>query len=153
MHGDREARPTPCGTRSLADADAIQCPVLFLMQWDDEIFSRAACVDLFDQFGSNNKRLHVQPGAHASVPAEELDASEAFLANLAVSLTAPPRRGRAARATSVRRRAVAGGGDEHRRVRHHHIGEVVQPPEGVDHRRGRVIAHTGGAHDVAACRG
>lgn len=66
----------------VADAHAIECPVLFLMQWDDHIFSRAACLDLFDTLGSTDKRLHVHPGAHASVPAEELDVSESFLASL-----------------------------------------------------------------------
>jgi dienelactone hydrolase len=81
----------------VADARAIECPVLFLMQWNDQIFSRAACLDLFDTLGSASKRLHVQPGGHADVPAEELDASESFLAELLGAAAA-----RAARATSVR---------------------------------------------------
>jgi hypothetical protein len=54
--------------------------VLFLVQWDDELFRRDRVLDLFDAIGSPDKRLHANPGLHQHVPAEEFDASEAFLA-------------------------------------------------------------------------
>ncbi len=66
--------------RVLDDAEAITCPVLFLVQWDDEIFTRRSSLDLFDALGSTDKRLHAHPGSHTAVPIEEMDASEAFLA-------------------------------------------------------------------------
>jgi len=36
-------------------------------------------LDLFDAIASPDKRLHVQPGAHAAVPAEEFQHSVDFL--------------------------------------------------------------------------
>jgi dienelactone hydrolase len=66
------------GKRYTATATDITCPVLFLQQLDDELMKRDACVDLFLAIGSKDKRLHANPGAHSAVPAEEMDASEAF---------------------------------------------------------------------------
>ena len=70
----------PTRDRLEADARALTCPVLFLQQWDDELFQRQAVLDLFDAIASPDKRLHVQPGAHAAVPAEEFEHSVTFLA-------------------------------------------------------------------------
>jgi dienelactone hydrolase len=53
-------------------AEAINCPVLFLMQLEDELFSRADCLALFDALASGDKRLHANPGLHPEVPVEEL---------------------------------------------------------------------------------
>lgn len=53
-------------------AEAITCPVLFLMQLEDELFSRADCLALFDALASDDKRLHANPGLHPEVPVEEL---------------------------------------------------------------------------------
>lgn len=61
------------------DAARIGCPVLFLQQWDDELFDREAVAALFDRIGSADKRLHCHPGAHGGVPAEAFEASEGFL--------------------------------------------------------------------------
>lgn len=61
-------------------AAAIACPVLFLMQLHDELFSREQYLDLFDRMASDDKRLHANPGLHPEVPVEELDYSAAFLA-------------------------------------------------------------------------
>lgn len=66
--------------RTVSDAHDVRCPVLFLMQWDDELMRREDVLSLFAEIGSSDKRLHAQPGRHADVPAEELDASERFLA-------------------------------------------------------------------------
>lgn len=69
-------------TRQRIDVDArrLACPILFLVQWDDELFSRNDAFALFELFGSPDKRLHAHPGRHGQLPAEALDASEAFLA-------------------------------------------------------------------------
>ena len=57
----------------------VRCPVLFIVQWDDELFPRTSALELYDALGSSDKRLHAYPGRHGSVPAEAFDASEQFL--------------------------------------------------------------------------
>lgn len=61
-------------------ASKISCPVLFLVQTDDELVPAEKALSLFRSIGSEDKRLHAHPGAHAAVPVEEIDASEWFLA-------------------------------------------------------------------------
>jgi dienelactone hydrolase len=61
-------------------AARITVPILFIVQLEDELVGREGALALFDAFASTDKRLHANPGAHAAVPAEEMDASEAFLA-------------------------------------------------------------------------
>jgi dienelactone hydrolase len=61
-------------------AAQIACPVLFLVQTDDELVPPERAMALFRTIGSADKRLHAHPGAHAAVPTEEIDASEAFFA-------------------------------------------------------------------------
>jgi fermentation-respiration switch protein FrsA (DUF1100 family) len=63
-----------------AEAASISCPVLFLQQWDDSLIPRPEALDLFDAFGSVDKRLHAHPGDHAAVPVEEIVFSARFLA-------------------------------------------------------------------------
>ncbi|HEY3942873.1 MAG TPA: dienelactone hydrolase family protein [Acidimicrobiales bacterium] len=70
----------PSRERIALDAPRIRCPLLFLVQWDDEMFERQAAGALFDLFGSADKRLHAYPGRHGQVPDEAFAASEAFLA-------------------------------------------------------------------------
>jgi dienelactone hydrolase len=70
----------PTENRLRADAATLECPVLFLMQWDDELFHRDGVLALFDAIGTADKRLHVQTGRHGDVPAEEFSFSETFLA-------------------------------------------------------------------------
>jgi dienelactone hydrolase len=70
----------PTLPRIAADAPNVRCPVLFLMQWHDELFPRSAVDELFDALGSTDKRLHAHPGKHGEVPPEEFEASERFLA-------------------------------------------------------------------------
>jgi len=57
-------------------ARAIDCPVLFLVQWDDELVKRTDALALFDTIGTKDKTMHVNPGLHSSVPAFEIKASE-----------------------------------------------------------------------------
>jgi alpha-beta hydrolase superfamily lysophospholipase len=67
------------GERLAEDAAQIQHPVAFLMQLEDELFPRDGYLDLFDHFGSTDKRLHANPGLHPEVPAEEVDFAFDFL--------------------------------------------------------------------------
>ncbi len=60
-------------------APRIQCPLLFLLQLEDELVTRAEGLQMFDAIGSKNKRLHANPGFHGEVPLEELHFSKAFL--------------------------------------------------------------------------
>lgn len=76
----------PTKARIAADAARICCPLLFFVQWDDELFPRSDSWALFDALASVDKRLHAHVGAHGALPGEALDASEAFLARV---LSAP----------------------------------------------------------------
>ena len=62
-----------------AASTAITCPVFFIWQLEDELFTREECLAMFDAFGSADKRLHANPGLHPNVPFEELDFSVEFL--------------------------------------------------------------------------
>ncbi|MEM7365948.1 MAG: hypothetical protein AAF525_18170, partial [Pseudomonadota bacterium] len=57
----------------------ITCPVLFLMQLEDELFDRQGYLDLFDALTSDDKRLHANPGLHPEVPTEEINFSFDFM--------------------------------------------------------------------------
>ena len=61
-------------------APALTCPVLFLLQTDDELVPLKGGVSLFRAIGSPDRRLHAHPGKHSAVPIEEMEASEAFFA-------------------------------------------------------------------------
>ena len=69
----------PFAERVLRDASEIRCPVLFLMQLEDELFPRDGCLELFDALASTDKRLHANPGLHPQVPGEEIDFAFDFL--------------------------------------------------------------------------
>ena len=69
----------PDKDRVRADAAALSCPVLFLVQWDDDLFPRDRALALFDAIGTPDKRLHANPGAHGSVPVDEFAATARFL--------------------------------------------------------------------------
>jgi hypothetical protein len=71
----------PTKDRFAADAPAVSCQVLFVVQWHDELFPRALAFELFEALGSTDKRMHVSPGMHAEVPAEEFEVSGRFLAS------------------------------------------------------------------------
>lgn len=70
----------PTRSRIQADARNITCPVLFLVQWDDELFPRSTAFELFDAIGSKDKRLHASPGSHGALSEEAFEESEGFLA-------------------------------------------------------------------------
>ncbi len=69
----------PHGEEFLHAAKEIECPLLFLMQLEDEIFNREGYLKVFDTFASKDKRLHANPGLHPEIPAEEVDFAFEFL--------------------------------------------------------------------------
>ena len=67
--GLREAAPLHPGLRACglmaAAAHAVSAPLLYHVQWDDELFPRDGQFELFDALASANKRLIARPGRHA----------------------------------------------------------------------------------------
>ena len=67
-NGMRRASPaSAASTMALQfkrDAPTITVPVLFHVQWDDELFARDGQFELFDLIGSQDKRLVAFPGPH-----------------------------------------------------------------------------------------
>jgi len=54
--------------RLLEEATRVRCAVLFLMQWDDELFDRPSVFALFEALGTADKRLLAHPGLHGEAP-------------------------------------------------------------------------------------
>jgi len=69
----------PHGDESIEAAAKITCPVLYLVQLEDEIFSREGYLKAFDALATKDKRIHANPGMHPEVPAEELEFALDFL--------------------------------------------------------------------------
>ena len=69
----------PHDEEMLTAAAKINCPLLFLMQLEDELFKREGYLKIFDTFASTDKRLHANPGLHPEIPAEEIDFAYDFL--------------------------------------------------------------------------
>ena len=69
----------PTRDRIGQDAPNVRCPLLFVVQWDDELFDRQSAMDLFDAIGSGDKRLYARPGGHGGIRAEAMRLSESFL--------------------------------------------------------------------------
>lgn len=70
----------PTRARVEADAQRVRSPILFVLQWDDELFPRDRAIELFGMIATTDKRLHANTGRHGEVPMEEFAATEAFLA-------------------------------------------------------------------------
>ena len=58
----------------------ITVPVLFQLQWDDEIMPRESGLALFGAIGSAEKTLHANPGRHGDTPDFEFEDAERFFA-------------------------------------------------------------------------
>jgi hypothetical protein len=69
----------PNGDDLIRLAPKLDTPLRFLVQWDDEIVPRDACLELFTALGSARKTLHANPGAHSAVPTVEVIASLDYL--------------------------------------------------------------------------
>ena len=78
LRGDDEVDGGLYG-RLAVDAPRLGCPVLFVMQWDDELFGRDGVLALYDALGSADKRLVANPGGHAEVPPHVREATSAFI--------------------------------------------------------------------------
>lgn len=61
-------------------APRVSCPVIFMMQWNDERFTRDGSLALFDLLGTRDKRMLTFLGAHAEMPEEGRRAARAFVA-------------------------------------------------------------------------
>lgn len=60
-------------------ASAVRCPLLFLAQLEDQLFAPAGVLELFTLLASDDKRMHVNVGAHGAVPADEQAGAVKFL--------------------------------------------------------------------------
>jgi dienelactone hydrolase len=74
--GIRQATPLHPGLRApglmATAAHAVSAPVLYHVQWDDEIFPRDGQFELFDALASADKQLTARPGPHAQThPGDE----------------------------------------------------------------------------------
>lgn len=65
--------------RARRDASRITAPVLFHMQWDDDVFPRTGQLDLFDAFASRDKELHAFAGRHNHTPPYAPDLWHSFV--------------------------------------------------------------------------
>lgn len=83
------SKPAHYAPTILAAAKQIACPVFFIMQLEDELFTREECLALFDAIASEDKRLHANAGLHPNVPIDELDFSADFLASHLLSEAEP----------------------------------------------------------------
>jgi dienelactone hydrolase len=61
-----------------AAAQAITIPLEFVFQWEDAIASRERGIALFNAFGSKEKTMHINPGAHVEIPNFEGASWQAF---------------------------------------------------------------------------
>ena len=67
------------GHRFKKDAPNIHVPVLFHMQWDDELFARDSQCALFDMIATEDKRLIAYSGPHGRAAPEAVDVWCQFL--------------------------------------------------------------------------
>jgi len=82
-NGLRQAASTPPGANMAArfarDAPTIHVPVLFHVQWDDELFPRDGQFELFDAIGAADKQLIAFPGPHSTSSPAAVQAWCAFV--------------------------------------------------------------------------
>jgi dienelactone hydrolase len=82
-NGMRQASSTLAAVNMAArfahDAPTIKVPVLFHVQWDDELFPRDGQFELFDAIGTSDKRLIAFPGPHSTSTPEAVQAWCAFV--------------------------------------------------------------------------
>ena len=62
-----------------AAAPRIMCPVMWVVQWNDQQFDREGSLALFDLLGTPDKRLIAFPGLHAEAPDESTALTREFL--------------------------------------------------------------------------
>jgi hypothetical protein len=69
----------PHRSEHMAGAAKIHCPLFFLMQLEDELFTREGYLDIFDTFAAKDKRIYANPGLHPEVPGREIGFAYDFL--------------------------------------------------------------------------
>jgi pimeloyl-ACP methyl ester carboxylesterase len=69
----------PHQQRLLDDAASVQCPLLFIMQLEDELFDREGYLKVFDAFASRDKRIHANTGRHPEIPGDEIQFAFDFM--------------------------------------------------------------------------
>jgi dienelactone hydrolase len=88
--GVRQAAPLHPGLRApglmMAAARAVSAPVLYHVQWDDEIFPRDGQFEVFDALASADKRLIARTGPHDQTHPDDEASWQDFLMR-----NAPPR--------------------------------------------------------------
>ena len=62
----------------IEEARRVTVPVHVLLQWDDAGNDRQRALDLFDAFGSTEKSLHANMGAHTGAPRHAAEDAAAF---------------------------------------------------------------------------
>ena len=85
--GLREAAPLHPGLRApgliAAAAQAVlPAPLLYHVQWDDEIFPRDGQFELFDALASADKQLTARPGPHAQTHPDNQTSWQDFIRDL-----------------------------------------------------------------------
>jgi fermentation-respiration switch protein FrsA (DUF1100 family) len=60
-------------------ARQVTIPVLYLQQWDDELFPRDDGLALFDLLATRDKTMHANLGGHLQIPRAEVDSVAQFL--------------------------------------------------------------------------
>lgn len=67
------------GGRTYEDkARSITVPLQFIVQWQDELITPDRCIALYETFGSTEKMLIANQGAHAAVPPHVFAVNDAF---------------------------------------------------------------------------
>jgi dienelactone hydrolase len=84
-YGMRQPASMPAGAdmapRFRRDAPRVTAPVLFHLQWDDEVFARDGQLELFDLLGSDDKRLLAFPGPHSGTSPAALQSWRGYIAD------------------------------------------------------------------------
>jgi dienelactone hydrolase len=62
-------------------ARQITIPLVFLLQWDDELYPREGGLALFDVLASRRKSLRASPGRHTEIPPAEIVSAIRFLSD------------------------------------------------------------------------
>lgn len=82
----REGETDELATRIKEAAPRLRCLVLYLMQWDDDLFERSGVLDVYDRIGARDKRLLANRGLHHETPQHARDATTDFLVGQLPSL-------------------------------------------------------------------
>jgi dienelactone hydrolase len=80
---------TTAGAYMAPAAARVTVPVRFVANWDDTVFPLAGNLELFGALASSDKRMYIFPGAHGTLPPDELSRLAAFLDDQLTGATPP----------------------------------------------------------------